>query len=1050
MSFTPGQLFGAVIGAAVAVIFPPAAGLTFAYLSTAVSIGMFVGGVIDPPDGRVIKQEGGRLSDLSTQTAEWGTPIRRLFGTYKMSGNVIWSLDLHETKHVEESGEGKGGGGTQTETTWYSYAGSWAVAFCEGPVDGIKRIWFDSVLVYDNNNYSGGLTYSNNYVHFGTSDQSIDWYIQSINPDTPAYRNVFYIVFNSIQLENYGNRIPNVSVEVVKDGEQIPITLESSTSMGSTCDTRYSWCLNPSPNSNAIIHNTITTSWRLIYPNVIAYEDNITKQVWKDNYTISFDDRIQAINYRKYYASLGVYAYYDGVNYWSANVPSDRVVSESITKLFFMNNLLYAMYKQSPSSTYTYLVENHIIDINNVPTSTTPIIILEQPLSHIIQYSLGYALLGYDNSITLLDEDFLEIKSFIVYPTTPFSHDTGNGMTNLIGVIDNKLYIAGKHSTNNGWAFYKVDLVEETMNLIGEIGSTSSNSHIWDIGSLNTFSMNENHIYNANIQYYNAGPSWNIFRLGGINDNQVTVSSIVNELLLRAGLEQNDFDTSEGTDLVNGYVLPNPMDTRSAIATLISAYKFDLVESDSKLILKKRGSLIVDAIIPEEDVVDFLEINRIQTVELSRAINILYSNKDNNYDIGSQSALRPDSDSESTKSYQYPLALSDDEAKQLAEMYLYSEWNERLEFMFSLPSEYIYLNPSDILNIENEGKVFNVRITKIDYVTNRQINVKASLENPIIYGSSAIGSDTGVVDELVKLVGPTNFELLDIPMLDNAYDKEGIYIAANGYLGDWSGCGIDRSIDAELSYSTVGTIISGTIIGYSASTLSSGPTTIWDDNSVTVSIVNGDLYSLTIEQVLSANNYILIGEEVLQYSDATDNGDGTFLLETLLRGRRGTEWAIDTHSIGERVVTLSSNMMFDLNASLNVDTYYKATTFGHFIEDSTAKQITPEIVCLKPLSVSYLNGMRDTSNNLTITWSRRSRDVTGYFKTLQLFEETESYEIYIVDADITYQSSTESYIYNNSQQLIDIPGHVSGDQVSVIIYQISGIIGRGYGTEGVV
>ena len=106
-----GQLFGAVLGAAIGAFFPPAGLSVFAAMSLGASVGMTIGGIIDPPPQSVIQQEGPRLGDLSVQSSEFGSPIYRLFGTYKMSGNVIWSMDLHETEHVEESGEGKGGGG---------------------------------------------------------------------------------------------------------------------------------------------------------------------------------------------------------------------------------------------------------------------------------------------------------------------------------------------------------------------------------------------------------------------------------------------------------------------------------------------------------------------------------------------------------------------------------------------------------------------------------------------------------------------------------------------------------------------------------------------------------------------------------------------------------------------------------------------------------------------------------------------------------------------------------------------------------------------------
>jgi len=1050
MSFTPGQLIGAVIGAAVGWFFPPAG---YAIYSASVamagaSIGMFVGGIIDPVEGQTIKQTGARLNDLSTQTSEWGIPIKRLFGTYKMAGNIIWSLDLHETKHVEESGEGKGGGGTKTETTWYSYAGSWAVGFCEGEIVGVTKIWFDSVLVYDGTDYSGGLSYTNHTIYLGNSTQEIDWYMQSKNSDTPAYRNLCYIVFNDIELENYGNRIPNVSCEISKDGISQGIFLNTTDIVGDMIPSfgQYrSWCLNASPDNYETVRiynpDSHVEHHILLVNGDTAIGNGDTVTVDYRAHLKSFDGSIQALH-GDYYAWLGSRAYTDGLgNYWAGSGLPVQIDYKA--RMYRANDKVYILTSDiGNSSNFNFLVELPQVIDSNVPKA---IILYSGHPWDLRPFEDGYVLLSSDHTIKRLDHNFIEFDSFDISEyTLRFSMSSGNGQCDVIGIENDIVYLV-----NGSFDFYACSLIDKDIQHIGFVSIVTSAS-LHDISRTNAWHIENGRIYNFNIRDGTDKAYYNTFLLSLFESNQVTVGSIVNELLLRAGLDQNDFDISEGTDLVNGYVLPNSMDTRSAISTLISAYRLDLIESNSKLILKKRGSLDIDVTIPKEDIINFLKIDRFQTVELSRAINILYTNKDNNYDIGSQSAFRNDSNTENTKTYQYPLALNDTEAKQLAEMYLYSEWNERLEFEFSLPSEYINLVPSNIINIENEGKIFTARLTKIDHATNKQINVKASLENPIVYDSSAIGSDTGIVDYVIKIAGPTDFELLDIPMLDNLYDKEGIYIAANGYLDGWNGCGIDKSIDSEVTYSGVGSITTGTLLGTAITALPSGKTTVWDTNSITVSMINGSLYSNSMEVVLNGLNYLLIGNEIIQYMDSTDNGDGTFLLENLLRGRRGTEWAIDTHAIGDRVVSLSSNMMFDSTASLNVNAYYKATTFGDFIEDSISKYIAPEIICLKPLSISYLKGERDGSNNLTISWNRRSRDVTGHMKRLDLFEETESYEIYIVDADITYESTTEDYVYSDAQQLIDISGHVSGDPVLVIIYQMSGIVGRGYGIEGTI
>ena len=726
-----GQIFGAIIGLGIVFL---SGGVALTAYALGAQIGMFIGGVIDPIEN-TIKQEGFRLGELATQTSEWGQFIYRLYGTYKLSGNVIWSLDLIETQHVEESGGGKGGGGTKTEKTWYTYSGTWAVALCEGEIESVKKIWLDSVLVYDGTNYSGGLTSGNHTIYYGTQDQPIDWIIQSDKPDTSAYRGIHYIVFHGIELENYGNKIPRVSVE----------------------------------------------------------------------------------------------------------------------------------------------------------SATT----------------------------------------------------------------------------------------------------------------------------------------------------EKTVGNIIEDLLIRSGI--TDYDVSIGSDIVDGYVIANDSSTRAAISQLITAYGYDLIESDFKISLAKRTPDIYTEI-PDDKIIDQNEITRIQDVELSQSISISYANKDKNYDAGVQIAHRIDALTDNHKQYQYPLSLSDDHAKKLSEVYLYTEWSERLEFYLELPPEYIFLNPLDYISID--GKL--IRIKKISYSGN--IIVEGVHDTKGLYNSYSTGDDTGSAEDTVLLQGETTIELLDIPMLDNSLNYEGIYIAAKGELEGWGGCSINKSTNEEVSWKQIGVILVETNIGITNTKLLTGSTTVMDiDNSVTVTPEN-PLFSITLDVMLNANNYIVIGSEVLQYQTAIDNGDGSYTLMKLLRGRRGTEWAIDTHSAGERFVFLDSNMIFDTTAYLNVDTYYRGITFGDFVEDSSSEFIRPEVICLKPLSPAYLFGSRDSNNNLTLTWERRSRDVTGYLKSLQLFEEVEAYEIEI--EGILKTSTTKSYYYSADDQIAD--GLTPGDSFNVEVFQMSGIVGRGYSVSEVI
>jgi hypothetical protein len=193
-------------------------------------IGMTVGGIIDPPDGPEL--EGPRLQDKQIIVSTYGDAIPLIYGPEnRCSGNVIWSTGLIETAEEEDAGGGgKGGGGGATQTN-YSYRISFALAMGAGVMVGVNRIWANSKLIYDATGIAvpavdpvNGQIVTKAFdthsvmeeMHFwpGTAVQVRDSWIQSTTPTTPAYRNIAYIVFKDMQLADFGNRIPNIEVEI--------------------------------------------------------------------------------------------------------------------------------------------------------------------------------------------------------------------------------------------------------------------------------------------------------------------------------------------------------------------------------------------------------------------------------------------------------------------------------------------------------------------------------------------------------------------------------------------------------------------------------------------------------------------------------------------------------------------------------------------------------------------------------------------------------------------------------------------------------------------
>ncbi len=158
--------------------------------------------------GKTRHIEGPRLKDLTVMASTEGAPIARLYGTARISGQVIWATRLEEEKVTETSG-GKGGG-PKIKTTTYRYYANFAVGLCEGPASAILRVWADGKE----------LDTSQITMRFypGDETQQPDSLIAAKQGpgNAPAYRGLAYVVFERLPLERFGNRIPQLSFEVMR------------------------------------------------------------------------------------------------------------------------------------------------------------------------------------------------------------------------------------------------------------------------------------------------------------------------------------------------------------------------------------------------------------------------------------------------------------------------------------------------------------------------------------------------------------------------------------------------------------------------------------------------------------------------------------------------------------------------------------------------------------------------------------------------------------------------------------------------------------------
>ncbi|MCP8937776.1 glycoside hydrolase/phage tail family protein [Alsobacter sp. SYSU M60028] len=195
------------------------------------AVGSFVGSALGGPVGSVIGQavgaaagaaidsalldaatparrvQGPRLSAMAGLASTEGAPMPRVYGRARVGGQLIWATRFRESRKVTKSG-GKGTGKVRA-TTW-SYTANLAVGLCEGPIAFVRRVWADgreldlSTLVMR--------------VYRGDEAQEPDPLIVAKEgaDAAPAYRGAAYVVFEDLPLADFGNRVPQLSFEVVK------------------------------------------------------------------------------------------------------------------------------------------------------------------------------------------------------------------------------------------------------------------------------------------------------------------------------------------------------------------------------------------------------------------------------------------------------------------------------------------------------------------------------------------------------------------------------------------------------------------------------------------------------------------------------------------------------------------------------------------------------------------------------------------------------------------------------------------------------------------
>lgn len=410
---------------------------------------------------------------------------------------------------------------------------------------------------------------------------------------------------------------------------------------------------------------------------------------------------------------------------------------------------------------------------------------------------------------------------------------------------------------------------------------------------------------------------------------------------------------------------------------------------------------------------------------VARQVTLSHYDPARDYQIGVQRARRPAPGTRDDR-VDFPAAIDAGTAKTIAERTLARAEAGRERRIVTLGWGALTVPPGACVTIRGVSGVWRVARWSFE----RQV-VTLECERLAAPGTAARASPGQGLPAPDIATGTTLLAAFEaLPFDDAVLGAPRVTIVAAGTQPGWRRAAVLYSTDDGANWVNAGATAAPGVIGRIAAVPGvAGAALIDRVNTVEVVLAHDAMTLAGADPVALAAgaNTAMLGDELFQFGVAEQIGAMRWRLSLLLRGRRGTEWAIGSQQVGDRFALLDAGTALSIDlpiATLGGALRILATGPGDSAGPASATLVLTGASIVPPSPV-LLRSYEVGDGQIALQWVRRSRNGWQWIDGVdaRLGEEREAYRVTL--------DTTRNITTSEPRLLLALADRVGGVTVSV-------------------